>query len=46
MIGTVGAMVSFQEGSELLQELAGVELWDPEPSAKTSTLQHREILSS
>ncbi len=24
MIGTVGAMVSFQEGSELLQELAGV----------------------
>jgi len=26
MIGTVGALVSFQEGSELLQELAGVEV--------------------
>ena len=26
MIGTVGALVSFQEGSELLRELAGVEV--------------------
>ncbi len=26
MVGTVGALVSFQEGSELLQELAGVEV--------------------
>jgi hypothetical protein len=24
MIGTVGAMVSFQEGSQLLRELAGI----------------------
>jgi hypothetical protein len=24
MIGTVGSMVSFQEGSQLLQELAGI----------------------
>ena len=26
MIGTVGSMVSFQEGSQLLRELAGIDI--------------------
>jgi hypothetical protein len=35
MIGTVGAMVSFQEGSELLQELAGVAV-DTQQAGRTA----------
>lgn len=38
MIGTVGALVSFQEGSELLQELAGVEVGTKQVERTAETL--------
>ena len=40
MVGTVGAMVSFQEGSELLQELAGVQV------AAKQVERYAEVLGS
>jgi hypothetical protein len=42
MIGTVGAMVSFQEGSELLQELAGVAV-DAKQVERTAEALGKEI---
>src|SRR5712691_566352 len=42
MIGTVGAMVSFQEGSELLQELAGVAV-DAKKVERTAEALGKEI---
>ena len=42
MIGTVGAMVSFQEGSELLQELVGVEV-DAQQVERTAEGLGKEI---
>lgn len=42
MVGTVGALVSFQEGSELLEELAGVAL-DPKQVERTAERLGREI---
>ena len=42
MIGTVGAMVSFQEGSELLQELAGVAV-DAQQVERTAEALGKEI---
>ncbi len=42
MIGTVGAMVSFQEGSELLTELAGVAL-DAKQVERTAKALGKEI---
>jgi hypothetical protein len=42
MIGTVGAMVSFQEGSELLQELAGVVV-DAQQVERTAEALGKEI---
>jgi len=42
MVGTVGAMVSFQEGSELLQDLAGVAV-DPKQVARTAEALGKEI---
>jgi Uncharacterised protein family (UPF0236) len=42
MIGTVGAMVSFQEGSELLQELAGVVV-DAQQVDRTTEALGKEI---
>jgi hypothetical protein len=42
MIGTVGAMTSFQEGSELLQELAGVAV-DAQQVERTAEALGKEI---
>ena len=42
MVGTVGAMVSFQEGSELLTELAGVAL-DAKQVERTAEALGKEI---
>jgi len=42
MTGTVGAMVSFQEGSELLQELAGVDV-DTKQVERTAEALGQEI---
>jgi hypothetical protein len=42
MVGTVGAMVSFQEGSELLQDLAGVAV-DPKQVERTAEALGKEI---
>jgi len=42
MVGTVGALVSFQEGSELLEELAGVSL-DPKQVERVAERLGREI---
>src|SRR5580658_1835814 len=42
MIGTVGAMVSFQEGSELLQELAGVAV-DAQQVERTAEALGKEL---
>jgi hypothetical protein len=42
MVGTVGAMVSFQEGSELLTELAGVEV-DAKQVERTAEALGQEI---
>lgn len=42
MIGTVGALVSFEEGSELLQELAGVSI-DAKQVERTAEALGREI---
>ncbi len=42
MVGRVGAMVSFVEGSELLQELAGVPV-DPKQVERTAEALGREI---
>src|SRR6201997_70025 len=42
MVGTVGAMVSFQEGSELLQELAGVPV-DAKQVERTAEALGKEI---
>jgi hypothetical protein len=42
MIGTVGAMVSFQEGHELLQELAGVAV-DAQQVERTAEALGKEI---
>jgi Sigma-70, region 4 len=42
MVGTVGAMVSFQEGSELLTELAGVPV-DAKPVERTAEALGKEI---
>lgn len=42
MAGAVGALVSFQEGSELLEELAGVTL-DPKQVERTAERLGREI---
>jgi hypothetical protein len=42
MIGTVGAMVSFQEGSELLQELAGVAV-DTQQVERTAETLGKEL---
>jgi len=42
MVGTVGAMVSFEEGSELLQELAGVEV-DPKQVERTAEALGKQV---
>jgi transposase len=42
MVGTVGAMVSFQEGSELLTELAGVDV-DAKQVERTAEALGKEI---
>ena len=42
MVGTVGAMVSFQEGSELLTELAGVAV-DAKQMERTAEALGKEI---
>lgn len=42
MVGAVGALVSFQEGSQLLEELAGVGL-DPKQVERTAERLGREI---
>jgi len=42
MVGTVGAMVSFQEGSELLQELAGVPV-DAKQVERTAEALGKEL---
>src|SRR6202162_881574 len=42
MVGTVGAMVSFQEGSELLQELAGVAV-DAQQVERTAEALGKEL---
>ena len=42
MMGTVGAMVSFQEGSELLQELAGVAV-DTQQVERTAETLGKEL---
>jgi hypothetical protein len=42
MVGRVGAMVSFAEGSELMQELAGVAV-DPKQVERTAEALGREI---
>ena len=42
MTGTVGALVSFQEGSELLQELAGVTV-DAKQVERTAETLGEEI---
>jgi hypothetical protein len=42
MVGTVGAMVSFQEGSELLTELAGVAV-DAKPVERTAEALGKQI---
>lgn len=42
MVGAVGALVSFQEGSQLLEELAGVGL-DPKQVERTAEQLGREI---
>jgi hypothetical protein len=42
MVGTVGAMVSFQEGSELLTELAGVAV-DAKQVERTAEALRKEI---
>lgn len=42
MVGAVGALVSFQEGSELLQELAGVEV-EPKQVERTAEALGAEI---
>jgi hypothetical protein len=42
MVGTVGALVSFQEGSDLLQELAGVAV-DPKQVERTAEQLGRAI---
>jgi hypothetical protein len=42
MVGTVGAMVSFQEGSELLTEMAGVAV-DAKQIARTAEALGKQI---
>ena len=42
MVGAVGALVSFQEGSQLLEELAGIAL-DPKQVERTAERLGREI---
>ena len=42
MVGLVGAMVSFAEGSELMGELAGVAV-DPKQVERTAEVLGREI---
>jgi hypothetical protein len=42
MVGQVGAMVSFAEGSELIQELAGIRI-DPKQVERTAEALGREI---
>ncbi len=45
MIGTVGAMVSFQEGSELLTELAGVPV-DAKQVERTAEALEKKLLKT